>query len=265
MPLSRRELIAFALTAAWSQHLSARGRQKVAAQDDFVWLDATTIAARVAARTLSIVELTDAYLQRIERLNPSLTAYVTVTAERARDDARRIEAQIRQGQPPGRLAGIPIAHKDLFETAGIRTTAGSRLYETHTPKADATIVDETRGGRHGPAGQEQHPRARRRRHDDQSVLRHDAQSLGSHAHRRRIERRIGGGRRGRPGRGRHRQRYRWQRPHPGRLLRVRRLQADLRPHQHGRPARRGADVRSRRPHHADGCRPRGDLSGDGGL
>ena len=140
MPLTRRELlVALALTPAWTPAMvTAFGAQ--ASADDLVWLDLATARARLSAKTLSAVELTDAYLRRIERLNPSLTAYVTVTADRAREDARRLDAEIRKGRTPRPIAGVPIAHKDLFETAGIRTTAGSRLYEKHVPLADATLV-----------------------------------------------------------------------------------------------------------------------------
>jgi aspartyl-tRNA(Asn)/glutamyl-tRNA(Gln) amidotransferase subunit A len=108
--------------------------------DDLVALDAGDAIARIASRGVSAIELTEAYLQRIETLNPSIGAFVTVTADRARADARRIDAAIVRKAAPGPLAGLPIAHKDLFETAGIRTTAGSRLYEHHVPRRDADIV-----------------------------------------------------------------------------------------------------------------------------
>ncbi len=106
--------------------------------DDLVWLDIATIAARVRSRDISIVDLTSAYLRHIERLNPALTAYVTVTADRARADARRGTRVGAAHERP--LHGVPIAHKDLFETAGIRTTAGSPLFDQHVPVKDATIV-----------------------------------------------------------------------------------------------------------------------------
>jgi aspartyl-tRNA(Asn)/glutamyl-tRNA(Gln) amidotransferase subunit A len=89
---------------------------------------------------VSAIDLANAYLQRIDRLNPRLAALVTVTAERAREDARRLEANLRKGEPAPPLAGVPVAHKDLFETAGIRTTAGSLLFDRHIPSQDATVV-----------------------------------------------------------------------------------------------------------------------------
>ncbi len=78
--------------------------------------------ARCATGQFSPLELTDAYLRRIEQLNPTVNAYVTVTAERARDDAQRATEEFAAGKVRGPLHGIPIAHKDLYETAGIRTT-----------------------------------------------------------------------------------------------------------------------------------------------
>jgi aspartyl-tRNA(Asn)/glutamyl-tRNA(Gln) amidotransferase subunit A len=97
-------------------------------------------AAAIRARRLSPVELTDAHLARIERLNPRLNAYVTVTAERARADARRAADEIARGEHRGPLHGIPIGLKDLVETAGIRTAYGSKVHATNVPEADAAVV-----------------------------------------------------------------------------------------------------------------------------
>src|SRR6476660_9304358 len=76
---------------------------------------------RIRARQLSPVELTRAYLARIEKFNPRLNAYITVTAEQALAQARALEAEIAAGRRRGPLHGIPIAHKDNIDTAGIRT------------------------------------------------------------------------------------------------------------------------------------------------
>ena len=88
---------------------------------------------QLASRQLSAIDLTEAYLARIRGGNDDLKAFVTVTAVRARSDARRARASAP-------LGGIPIAHKDLFETAGVRTTAGSLLYASHIPTRDAALV-----------------------------------------------------------------------------------------------------------------------------
>lgn len=101
-------------------------------------------AAAIRSRQLSPLELTEAYLARIERLEPRLNAYITVTAERARDDARRAETEVAGGEYRGPLHGIPFGLKDLFETAGIRTTAGSKILADHVPAADGTVVRRLR-------------------------------------------------------------------------------------------------------------------------
>jgi aspartyl-tRNA(Asn)/glutamyl-tRNA(Gln) amidotransferase subunit A len=95
---------------------------------------------RIAARKLSPVELTKAHLERIKRLDPSLNAFLLVTEERALADAKAAEARQMSGGLRGRLDGIPIAHKDIYNTAGIRTTAHSRLLEKNVPSRDAHTV-----------------------------------------------------------------------------------------------------------------------------
>jgi aspartyl-tRNA(Asn)/glutamyl-tRNA(Gln) amidotransferase subunit A len=97
-------------------------------------------AERIQGRSLSPIELTEAYLARIARLNPSINAYVTVTADRARADAERAAGEIAAGNYRGPLHGIPIALKDLFDTQGIRTTAGSIIYKDNIPAADSTAA-----------------------------------------------------------------------------------------------------------------------------
>jgi aspartyl-tRNA(Asn)/glutamyl-tRNA(Gln) amidotransferase subunit A len=91
-------------------------------------------------RKLSPVELTKNCLAQIERLNPTLNAFITVTAESAMTQARTAEAEIMQGNWRGPLHGIPLALKDLIDTAGIRTTAASALFKNRVPKEDAEVV-----------------------------------------------------------------------------------------------------------------------------
>ncbi len=98
-------------------------------------------AARlIKARKLSPVELTQACLARIERLQPALNAFITVTADHAMRRARVAEREIARGDYLGPLHGIPVSLKDLYATKGIRTTAGSRILEDHVPKRDATTT-----------------------------------------------------------------------------------------------------------------------------
>ena len=97
-------------------------------------------AQLIAARKLSPVELTRAHLARIAARNPELHAFLLVTEERALADARAAEARQMAGDLRGKLDGIPIAHKDIYNTANIRTTAHSRLLEHNVPTADAFTV-----------------------------------------------------------------------------------------------------------------------------
>jgi len=90
----------------------------------------------VRKRVVSPVELTQACLRRIEQLNPKLNAYITVAAEKALARARRAEAEPWSS----RLHGIPIGIKDIFDSADMRTTAASKLFENRVPTTDAEVV-----------------------------------------------------------------------------------------------------------------------------
>jgi aspartyl-tRNA(Asn)/glutamyl-tRNA(Gln) amidotransferase subunit A len=107
---------------------------------DIVFLTLREAAALVESRKISPVELTRACLARIERLNPSLNAFITVTADRAMEDARAAETEIARGSRRGPLHGIPIALKDMIDTAGVRTTAASALFEHRVPAEDAEVT-----------------------------------------------------------------------------------------------------------------------------
>ena len=91
-------------------------------------------------RELSPVELTKNCLQQIEKLNPVLNAFITVTVEQALAQARAAEAEISRGHWRGPLHGIPLGLKDLIDTAGVRTTAASALFKDRVPAADAEVV-----------------------------------------------------------------------------------------------------------------------------
>ena len=95
---------------------------------------------RIAARQLSPVELAKSHLERIRRLDPQLHAFLLVTEERALADAKAAEARQMSGQRRGPLDGIPIAHKDIYKTAGVRTTAHSKLLQDNVPTRDAHTV-----------------------------------------------------------------------------------------------------------------------------
>ena len=102
---------------------------------------ASAITADVAARRRSAVEIVEATLARIERHNPRLNAFTSVTAERARVRAAKIDADIAADTPVGPLAGVPFAVKNLIDIAGLPTVAGSRIHRDHPPAiADATVI-----------------------------------------------------------------------------------------------------------------------------
>jgi Asp-tRNA(Asn)/Glu-tRNA(Gln) amidotransferase A subunit family amidase len=101
---------------------------------------ATELRQLISAREISPVEVTEAVLRRIERLNPRLNAFITVTAERARADAKAAEARARRGEASGPIDGIPYSIKDLEPTAGIRTTYGSKFFEHNVPSEDGAVA-----------------------------------------------------------------------------------------------------------------------------
>ena len=103
-------------------------------------LPLTEAAEQIRNRRLSPLELTRHCLSRIEQLNPTLNAFIAVTADSALQDARRAEAEIAAGNWRGPLHGIPIGLKDLFDTAGVRTTAASNQYRDRVPAQDAEVV-----------------------------------------------------------------------------------------------------------------------------
>ena len=102
------------------------------------------LSGLLRAGEISPVELTEQTLARIEALEPKLNAYITVTAELARAQAREAEREIREGRWRGPLHGIPYAAKDLCFTKGIRTTAGAKIHRDFAPDYDATCVEKLR-------------------------------------------------------------------------------------------------------------------------
>lgn len=109
--------------------------------DDLCFTSVTRLAGMLRRRTISPLELTQAILARIERLNPALNAYCTVAGDEALAAARKATAALRRGAAVPSLFGIPVSIKDLTPTRGIRTTCGSKIYEHHVPDADALIVE----------------------------------------------------------------------------------------------------------------------------
>src|SRR5580698_9409868 len=94
----------------------------------------------IRAKTVSSVELTQACLDRIAKLQPILNAYITINGEQALEQARMLDAELKSGKWRGPFHGIPIALKDNIDTAGVRTTGASQLFKDRVPTEDAEVV-----------------------------------------------------------------------------------------------------------------------------
>ena len=108
--------------------------------NELVFRGAAELSRLLRRRELSAVEVTRAFIEQVERVNPKVNAIVTFLPERALEEARRVDASRHQGP----LAGLPIAFKDLVPTLGIRTTFGSRVFADHVPTEDHVIVERAR-------------------------------------------------------------------------------------------------------------------------
>jgi amidase len=111
---------------------------------ELCYTPATRLAAAIRAKDLSATEVVEACLARMARLNPTLNAYCTITADVARAAARAADAAVVQGRELGPLHGVPFSLKDLTPTKGIRTTFGSKIYEHHIPEQDAILAQRLR-------------------------------------------------------------------------------------------------------------------------
>jgi len=106
--------------------------------------DLAQASQAVQTKEASPVDLTQACLDRIERLNPQVNAFITVTPDAALEEARKAEAEIKRGEWKGPLHGMPLAVKDLVETAGVKTTAASKVLANNVTKEDAEVVRRLR-------------------------------------------------------------------------------------------------------------------------
>jgi aspartyl-tRNA(Asn)/glutamyl-tRNA(Gln) amidotransferase subunit A len=113
-------------------------------EHEMVFSGVDTLAGMVASKCLSPVELVGATLERIERSQPGLNAFITVCAEAALQQARAAEQAVMRGDPLGPLHGIPFSVKDNIATRGVRTTYGSVIFEQNVPDADAVAVERVR-------------------------------------------------------------------------------------------------------------------------
>jgi aspartyl-tRNA(Asn)/glutamyl-tRNA(Gln) amidotransferase subunit A len=108
------------------------------------WMTAKAVAAAIAKREMSPVELVNALLDRIERLNPRLNVFIRVEAEAALEEARAAEAEAARGQLRGALHGVPVGIKDIIDVSGLPTTCHSKILENKIARADAVCVAKLR-------------------------------------------------------------------------------------------------------------------------
>lgn len=111
---------------------------------DLCYMSAVELAARIRRKDVSAREVLQAHLSQIEKTNPKVNAIVTLVADRAMADAARADEALARGTVTGVLHGLPVAHKDLVDTAGIRTTRGSRFLSDNVPARDALLVERIR-------------------------------------------------------------------------------------------------------------------------
>jgi len=112
--------------------------------DDLCFLTARELLRRIRTKEISAAEVMAAHLTRIERVNPQLNAIVTLHADQATAQARRADEMLARGEELGPLHGLPVAHKDLFCTRGMRTTFGSPIFKDFIPALDSIIVERQR-------------------------------------------------------------------------------------------------------------------------
>jgi len=109
--------------------------------EELCLLSATELSRRLRKKEISARELLDAHLRQIERVNPKVNAIVTLVVDQARQSAARADESAAKNRFLGPLHGLPVAHKDLRDTKGIRTTYGSPIFKDHIPTADALVVE----------------------------------------------------------------------------------------------------------------------------
>jgi amidase len=130
--------------AAVHQVLGATAASAQPGRSELCDMSAVELATRLARKQISAREVMSAHLAQIERVNSKVNAIVTLVADQAMAGAAKADEAIMRRDPIGVLHGLPVAHKDLVETAGIRTTWGSPFYRDHVPTHDALIVTRIR-------------------------------------------------------------------------------------------------------------------------
>ena len=184
---------------------------------------ATELTRRIAGREVSAVEVMTAHLARIHDVNPGLNAVVTLLPEEVLlAEAEKADRAVAAGDPLGPLHGLPVAHKDLTLTRGIRTTFGSPIFADFVPEEDALIVERLHAAGAITIGKTNTPEFGAGSQTFKPGVRPHQEPLGPDEDLRGEQRRRGGGARDRDGPDRGRQRLRRLAPQSGELLRGRR-------------------------------------------
>ena len=148
-PAPARRLSRRSFLAASAGGLAALGRRPSAAHaadPDLVWMTLAEASAALRAGRVSSLDLTRACLERIDRLQPAVNAFISITRDEALADARERDAERAAGRWRGPLHGIPIALKDNIDTAGVRTSAASAVFSDRIPAEDAEVVQRLKAG-----------------------------------------------------------------------------------------------------------------------
>ena len=114
------------------------------ASSEILDLSLTDLSWLIAGRKLSSAEVVAAALAQLERLEGKLNAFITVLGEQARADAKKADEEIARGEYRGALHGVPVTIKDMFDTAGVRTTGGSKILQDWIPQTDSALVERLR-------------------------------------------------------------------------------------------------------------------------
>src|SRR6266850_2185587 len=210
---------------------------------ELCYMPALELGEAIRAKKVSPVEVVDAVLARIERLNPTLNAYCTVTAAAARAAAKEAEAVVMRGDALGTLHGIPVSIKDLVATKGVRTTHGSKLYDQFIPDDDAPVVERLKRAGAIILGKTNTPEFGHKAITDNLLFGRSGDGVGTTG---------GGDRRG------------WIDPHSGELLCDLRAQTDAGAGRHGPNLWWSGDALAHGPDDTDGARCRSDAKLHGG-
>ena len=206
--------------------------------DELYYADAIELAERIRLREVSPVEAAQAHLDRIDAVNPALNALIAFP-DGVMDRAREAEAAVLRGEYWGPLHGVPFTVKDCVDTAGVRTTRGSRLFEDRVPSADATVVQRLKDAGGIFIAKSNMPEFALWWETDNLVYGAHRQPVDGRPHPRRLQRRGSLGHRRRHVALGHRQRRGRLHPGAGQLLRHCRPEGDPRAHPPDRALARG--------------------------